>query len=51
MYKLTIENIVDFTNWWLREKKYKSPSAKVPRKCTEEDVLEYFNLPKFLKES
>lgn len=42
MYKLTTENVADFTNWWY-DNRY--DRARHP-KCTEEDVQEYFNLPK-----
>ena len=37
MYKLAIENIVAFTNWWVKQDK--------KRPAKDEDVQRYFMLP------
>lgn len=39
MYKLSLKNIVEFTNWWME-------THDTYNVCTLEDVQEYFNLPK-----
>ncbi len=43
MYKLTIQNVIDFTEYWILKNADSYYTSEIPEP-EEEDVLRYFNL-------